>query len=165
MRNINRLNTYSDYMELALSSEEQYTRMYSNNLSFMQKIKAMFSFTAKTCYDILKEGFSHDKNRVIADLYKINIKEFHLFDWSQNDGIEPVAYNGCRIWIISECAYWYAIEYKQKYYAFDIRDICMKTGIEFPEADLIDKHKWLQNFVNQLEESDYFIDIEKSVNQ
>lgn len=134
------------------------------SFSPLRKIKAKLSHF----YDILVLGGPGSINKkgqvgIIVDLYKIDIKEIALFDWFLNDGIENVTYNGCRLWLISECSYWYAIEYQEKYYAFDIREICTRIGIPEPQEEIGDKHKWLLYFIGRLEESEYFIDIEKSI--
>ena len=54
-------------------------------------------------------------------------------------------------------------QYKQEYYAFDIREIAKQAGLEDPEnevADIIrDQKQWLSNFINKLEVHPYFMDV------
>lgn len=166
MNKRNELMSYSftEYTDLIYRYESMKSEIANCNWSFLQKVKAGISCCAHTCYDILLFFCSPENKKgqgIYVELYKIDMKEFSLFDWSLNDGIEPVLYDDCRLWLISECSYWYAVEYAQKYYAFDIREICSKTGIPKPGEDLNikDKHIWLSKFVEQLENSRYFLDI------
>ena len=98
--------------------------------------------------------------RTTIRFYEIYVRNFKtLFI----DDIELIQHAGIHIWRFYECTFWYVIQYKQEYYAFDIREIAKQAGLEDPEnevADIIrDQKQWLSNFINKLEVHPYFMDV------
>ena len=98
--------------------------------------------------------------RATIKFYKIDIRNLKTLSI---DDVELIQYAGVHIWRFYECTFWYVIQYKQEYYAFDIREIAEQAGLEDPEnevADIMrDQKRWLSNFINKLEAHPYFMDM------
>lgn len=112
--------------------------------------------------NIISVANNSGKIGVAVELYKIDAKEFRVFDQSINNGMQLVQYGKYRWYYLYECMYWYAIKVHNEYYAFKISDIIAMIGFDGEQKD---KDRWLLSFIECLEASQYYIDFENSIRQ
>ncbi|NDV83416.1 hypothetical protein [Bacteroides sp. 51] len=97
--------------------------------------------------------------------------DYYSSDFLVDDEVEPVVYQGSRIWCIRESMYWFLLEQDMNFYAFDIREIATQSGIHI-DAKTLDfivtgmyksKIGWVVAFLERLEARNCRIDIGKSI--
>ena len=121
-------------------------------------------------YDQVRRSTVLDmKEATCISLTRLNIQKYRKLDFMLDDNICPVNYLSCRLWAICSTTFWYAIEYCNNFYAFDIREISEKMHIpveynsETVEMVCLHRHDWMAEFVKRMNDSKYFIDIQQSI--
>lgn len=106
-----------------------------------------------------------NKLEIVIPISKIGC---HNPEFLVDTSVSPVIYRGYEIHFVNDSTFWHIIIHEGKLYTFDIRVALRLMKLEDVEDHtweiINNREEWFQEIITKIENSVYFINIEKSLN-